>query len=134
MIAFALRRMQQSVVVMTAVAFIGFVLFNYIGDPVHNMVGPETTPQVRERLRRDLGLDQPFHVQFARFVGNAVASDFGISFRLGRKVGDIIAERLPATFELSVGAALLALALGVPMGVHTALRRRGWLSNFLLTS
>jgi peptide/nickel transport system permease protein len=133
MIAFTLRRMLQSVVVMVAVAFIGFVLFNYVGDPVHNMVGAETTPEVREQLREDLGLNQPFYIQFSKFVANAVTGDFGISFRLGRKVNDLIQERLPATFELSFVAAVLALALGVPAGVYTALRPHGWLSNAVLT-
>ena len=117
MIAFTLRRLLQSVIVMIAVAFIGFVLFNYVGDPVHNMVGAETTPQAREELRKDLGLDRPFYVQFYKFVSNAVVGDFGISFRLVRKVSDLIIERLPATFELGFVAAALALVLGVPMGV-----------------
>jgi peptide/nickel transport system permease protein len=134
MIAFIVHRLLQSVIVMTAVAFVALTLFNYVGDPVHNMVGPETAPEVSEQIRIDLGLDQPFYVQFLRFLSNAAISDFGISFRLGSQVGELIKERLPATCELSFTAAVLALAGGIPMGVYTALHRRGWLSNFFLTA
>lgn len=129
-----MRRILQSVIVMVAVAFIGFLLFNHVGDPIHNMVGVETTPDVREQMRRDLGLDQPFYVQFYRFLVNAAQGDFGISFRLGQPVSDLIGERLPATFELSFVAALLALGAGVPMGVYTALHKKGRLSNLFLTA
>jgi peptide/nickel transport system permease protein len=79
-----------------------------------------------------LGLDQPFPVQFAKFLGNAVQGEFGVSYRQGRKVSTLIVDRLPATLELSIAAAFIALAVGVPMGVYTALRRRGFLSNVLL--
>jgi peptide/nickel transport system permease protein len=84
-------------------------------------------------LVRDLGLDQPFYVQFAKFVVSAVQGEFGISYRLARPVAQLIAERLPATLELSMMAALLALTIGVPMGVYTGLRRDSWLSRFFLT-
>jgi len=89
-------------------------------------------PQI-ERLRRDLGLDQPFPVQFARFVGNAVQGDFGLSLRQGRKVSSLIVERFPATLELATSAALLALGLGIPMGVYAALRRGTFSSQALMT-
>lgn len=133
MYAFAVRRILQSVIVMIAVAFVGFVLFNFVGDPIHNMVGSETSPDVKERLREDLGLNQPFYIQFWKFISNAVVGHFGISFRLGRSVSTLIQERLPATFELSFVAAFIALAFGVPMGVYTALRPRSWVSTIMLT-
>jgi len=103
-----------------------FSLFQYVGDPVSNMVGQDATLAQRERLRGELGLDRPAPVQFARFVGHALGGDFGVSLRQGREVSVLIAERLPATLELSVVAAALALALGIPLGVYAALRRRHW--------
>src|SRR6266511_4855510 len=101
MAAFILRRIVQSVVVMGVVAFIAFGLFNFTGDPVMFMVGQDATIEDRARLRTDLGLDQPFYVQFARFVGRAVRGDFGLSLRQGRAVSTLLKERLPATLELA---------------------------------
>ena len=133
MLAFILRRLAQALIVMLAVAFIAFMLFQYVGDPVTNLLGQDATPQQREQLRADLGLDQPFPVQFARFVGNAVQGEFGLSLRQGRKVSALIVERLPATLELSLAAALIALGFGIPMGVYTALRRGSVPSQALMT-
>jgi peptide/nickel transport system permease protein len=133
MLAFVLRRAMQAVLVMLTVAFVSFVLFQYTGDPVAFMVGQDASPAERAALRRDLGLDQPFVVQFAKFVGNAATGDFGLSLREGRKVSSLIRERLPATLELCFVAAFLAIVVGVPAGVYTALRRRSWLAQTLLT-
>ena len=132
MLAFILRRILQSVAVMAAVAFIAFALFTYTGDPVTFMVGQDATQEDRARLRADLGLDQPFYVQFGRFVGRAVQGDFGLSLRQGRPVATLLRERLPATLELAFTAAVLAVLLGVPAGVYTALKRDSWLSHVLL--
>jgi peptide/nickel transport system permease protein len=123
MLAFIVRRLAQAVIVMLTVAFLAFMLFQYVGDPVAQMLGQDATQQQREALQRDLGLDQPFPVQFARFVGNAVQGDFGLSLRQGRQVSTLIAERFPATLELSLAAAVIALVVGVPLGVYAALRR-----------
>ncbi|MBN8507696.1 MAG: ABC transporter permease [Burkholderiales bacterium] len=133
MFAFILRRLAQAFVVMLAVAFIAFMLFQYVGDPVASMLGQDATPEQREQLRAELGLDQPFPVQFARFVGNAVSGDFGISLRQGRKVSTLIAERLPATLELSFAAAIIALVVGIPLGVYAALRRGSFGSQLAMT-
>jgi peptide/nickel transport system permease protein len=119
--------------VMLAVGLVAFSLFNYVGDPVNLMLGQDATPEQREDLRRDLGLDRPFYVQYARFVGNAVKGEFGLSLRQARPVSTLIKERLPATLELAFSAALLALIGGLLMGVYTALRRGGVASNVLLT-
>ena len=132
MLAFIIKRLIEAMLVMLVVAIIAFSLFQYVGDPVVTMLGQDATPEQRDELRRDLGLDQPFYVQFGHFVGNAVQGEFGISYRQGRKVSSLLAERLPATLELSFTAAVLALAIGVPLGVYTALRRKGVLSNIFL--
>jgi peptide/nickel transport system permease protein len=133
MLAFILRRLLQAVVVMLTVAFIAFMLFQYVGDPVTNLLGQDATPEQRNQLRADLGLDKPFPVQFAAFVGNAVQGEFGLSLRQGRKVSALIAERLPATLELALSAALIALLVGIPMGVYAALRRGSVLSQLMMT-
>ena len=127
-----MRRILQSVAVMAVVAFIAFGMFNFVGDPVAFMVGQDATLEERARLRTDLGLDQPFPVQFARFVGHAVQGDFGLSLRQGRPVATLIKERLPATLELSAVAAALALVIGIPLGVYTALKRDTVLAQALL--
>ncbi len=133
MLAFIVRRLLQASAVMAVVALIAFSLFRYVGDPVLTMLGQDATPEQRVELTRSLGLDEPFYVQFGVFLGKAVQGDFGISYRQGRKVSTLILDRLPATLELSIAAAVIALVAGVPMGVYTALRRRGFLSNALLS-
>ena len=133
MLAFVLRRLLQAVIVMLTVAFVAFMLFQYVGDPVSSMLGQDATPEQREQLRADLGLDAPFPLQFARFVGNAVRGDFGLSLRQGRKVSALIAERFPATLELSLAAAVVALAVGVPLGVYAALRRGSFGAQLAMT-
>jgi peptide/nickel transport system permease protein len=133
MLAFVLRRLVQAVIVMLTVAFIAFMLFQYVGDPVTNLLGQDATPAQRVQLRADLGLDKPFPVQFARFVGNALQGEFGLSLRQGRKVSSLIVERLPATLELSLTAAIIALVFGIPMGVYAALRKGSFASQVMMT-
>ncbi len=133
MLAFILRRLLQAIVVMAAVGFIAFMLFQYVGDPVTSLLGQDATQEQRDQLRKDLGLDQPFPLQFARFVGNAVQGEFGLSLRQGRKVSSLIAERFPATLELALGAAVIALVVGVPLGVYAALRRGRFGSQLVMT-
>jgi peptide/nickel transport system permease protein len=133
MFAFILRRLIQAVVVMVAVAFIAFLLFQYVGDPVVFLLGQDATPQQIRDLRADLGLDKSFVVQFWHFLLNAAQGEFGLSLRQGAKVSRLIAERFPATLELSLIAALLALVIGIPMGVYRALRRGKFLSQVFMT-
>jgi peptide/nickel transport system permease protein len=132
MIVFVIHRIGQSMTVMLAAAFIAFSLFHYVGDPISNMVGQDATAEQRQLIRNQLGLDDPFFVQFARFVINAIQGEFGISYRLNLPAADVIAKRLPATLELVATAAVIALALGVPLGVYTALRRHGFVTRLLL--
>jgi peptide/nickel transport system permease protein len=130
--AFILRRLGQAILVMLTVGLIAFALFRFVGDPVIFMLGQDATPEDRARVTQQLGLDQPFYVQYARFVERALHGEFGLSLRQVRPVKSLIMERLPATLELCFIAALFALAAGIPMGVYTALRRNSWLSHALL--
>jgi peptide/nickel transport system permease protein len=133
LIAFVLRRLLQGVLVMLVVGFIAFSLFNFVGDPVSLMLPPEATQVDREQMRAALGLDKPFYVQFGTFLENAVQGNFGISLRLGRPVSVLLIERLPATLELAITAALIGLSVGIPVGVYTALKRHSWVSRAMLT-
>jgi peptide/nickel transport system permease protein len=133
MLAFVIRRLLQGALVMLAVGLIAFALFRYVGDPVVFMLGQDATPEERAQLTERLGLDQPFYLQYADFVGRAVQGDFGFSLRQLRPVSTLVVERLPATLELSLAAALFALVVGIPMGVYSALRRDSWLAHLFMT-
>jgi len=123
----------QAVIVMVAVAFIAFLLFQYVGDPVVFLLGQDATPEQIRQLRTDLRLDQPFVVQYWHFLVNAAQGEFGLSLRQGAKVSRLIAERFPATLELALVAASMALLIGVPMGVYAALRRGTFMSQVFMT-
>jgi peptide/nickel transport system permease protein len=123
LIAFILRRLLASIGVLIAVGLIAFAMFRFVGDPVNQMVGVETSTLEREQLRRQLGLDRPVLVQAARFLVNAARLDFGVSYQFKQPVADLIAARMPATLELAVVATLMSLLAGIPMGVYSALRR-----------
>jgi peptide/nickel transport system permease protein len=133
MLAFVIRRLVQAVMVMAVVALIAFSLFRFVGDPVNQMVGIETSAEERLALRHDLGLDDPVVVQFGRFVWRALHFDFGASYQFKQPVIDLVAERFPATMELALVSAVLALAIGIPMGVYTGLHRNSALSNVFMT-
>ena len=133
MFAFIVRRLAQATLVMVTVAFISFMLFQYVGDPVVFLLGQDGTQEQVQELRQALGLDQPFIVQFWHFLLNAAQGEFGFSLRQGTKVSALIAERFPATLELALVAGFLALAVGVPMGVYAALRRGTFLSQVFMT-
>ncbi|MFZ1498319.1 MAG: ABC transporter permease [Giesbergeria sp.] len=132
MFAFVIRRLLQAVLVLVAVAFISFLLFQYVGDPVVFLLGQDARPDQIRELRSALGLDKPFFVQFWHFLVHAAQGEFGLSLRQGAKVSRLIAERFPATLELSLVAAVLALVVGVPMGVYAALRRGSFLSQVFM--
>jgi peptide/nickel transport system permease protein len=132
MLAFTVRRLLQAAAVMLTVALLAFSLFRYVGDPVVFMLGQDATPEERAAVSVGLGLDQPFHVQYTRFVSRALTGEFGMSLRQMRPVSTLFLERLPATLELSLVAAVFALVAGVAMGVRTALAPRSILSQLFL--
>eukprot|EP01037_Dinobryon_pediforme_P010834 gene10834-10914_t len=132
MFAFILSRVFQAVPVLLIVGFISFAMFAFVGDPVTVMLGQDYTEAQRVALVKQLGLDQPLFVQYGNFVWQALHGNFGISYRLARPVGGLIAERLPATLELALTAAVLAVAIGIPMGVFTGIRRNSVLSRLFM--
>jgi len=132
-IAYALRSLAQAVMVMLAVALIAFAMFRFVGDPVANMVGQEASLLEREELAERLGLKDPFPLQFVHFVADMARGEFGMSYRQGRPVRDLLMERVPATVELAFLSSLFALVLGIALGVYTAIRRRGVLANAVMS-
>jgi peptide/nickel transport system permease protein len=132
MFAFILRRLLQSVLVLLAVGVIAFALFRLVGDPINQIVSLDTPAAERERIRLELGLDDPSIVQFGRYLARAATLDFGISYQFRQPVAKLIGERMPATLELAFVAALLSLIVGIPMGVYTALRRVTALSSLFM--
>ena len=134
MLNYFLKRLLQSILVMLIVGFVSFSLFNFVGDPVHNMVGQEASEETREEIREKLGLNDPVYTQFFKFVGNVSNGDFGLSYELRRPVSLLISERLPATLELVLVSAFIAIFFGVFFGVYTAINREGFVSNLILIS
>ncbi len=127
--AFIISRLLQAIPVLLIVGFVSFAMFAFVGDPVTIMLGQDYTEAQRVALVHKLGLDQPFFVQYVKFMWAAVQGDFGLSYRLARPVSGLILERLPATSELALTSAVLALAIGVPMGVYTGIHRNSFLSR-----
>ncbi|TYC54147.1 ABC transporter permease [Rhodobacterales bacterium] len=133
MILFAARRLFQALIVMLVVSFLAFTMFRFVGDPINQMVGIETSLEDRAALRESLGLNDPMPLQFARFVAGALRFDFGTSYQFRQPVADLFAKRIPATLELSLTSALFALVIGVPMGIHAGLKRESALSKLFMS-
>lgn len=134
MLAFIIRRVLQSILVLLIVGLTAFSMFRFVGDPIDNMLGQERTAADIERLREQLGLDQAFPVQYYKFLTEAAQGNFGVSYRQGRPVAEILLERAPATLELAAVSGILAIAFGIAFGVFTAIRRNGVLANTIMSA
>ena len=128
------ERLTQGVLVLLIVSGVAFALFQFVGDPVSQMLPPDASAADRAALAEALGLNDSAFVQYVRFLENAVTGEFGLSLRQGAPVTDLILERLPATVELATLSVLLALVIGIPIGVHTALYPETPLSRLFLGS
>jgi peptide/nickel transport system permease protein len=131
MLRFLSVRLWNGLLVMVGVSFVSFLLFNYIGDPVNNLVGETATIEQKQQMRSALGLDQPMLVRFGKFVWLAAQGEFGISYRSLEPVARVLLGRVPATLELSLCAAVLALGLGIPLGVYAGIRRAALPAQFI---
>ncbi len=134
MLAFIIRRVGQSLLVLLVTGLVAFSMFRFVGDPIDNMLGQERTIEDVERLRAQLGLDQPCPVQYFKFLENAVQGNFGVSYRQGRPVAEILMERAPATLELAFVSGVLAIVIGIALGVFTAIRRNGVAANVIMAT
>jgi len=134
MVSFILKRLAQSLLVMAIVSAVSFSLFNFVGDPVNNMVGQDATREQRVEIRQQLGLDDPILTQYVRFIGNMTKGEFGLSYRIKRPVDDLILERLPATIELVFVSAIISLFFGIVLGIYTGIKRNSWISRVILST
>ncbi len=129
MFRFLSTRLWNGLLVMIGVSFISFLLFTYIGDPVNNLLGETATGEQKQAMRAALGLDQPLVWRFFKYLGLAMQGEFGISYRNLEPVGHVLLSRVPATLELALCAAVLALGVGIPMGVYAGIKRDSWLAQ-----
>ncbi|MBS8225151.1 ABC transporter permease [Vannielia litorea] len=134
MLSFIVKRVGQSILVLLITGLVAFSMFTFVGDPIDNMLGQERTIEDVERLRQQLGLDKPFVVQYYRFLEQAVQGNFGVSYRQGRPVAEILLERAPATLELAAVSGIFAILLGIALGVFTAIRRNGIAANLIMSA
>lgn len=132
MLTFVLKRLLQAVIVMLVVTLIAFLLFQFIGDPVTQMLGQEATEADRIALRQSLGLDEPLWKQYGTFVVNALHGEFGTSLRQGAPVVQLLAEKMPATLELAFFSAFVATLIGIPLGVFVALHKDAMIAKWLM--
>jgi peptide/nickel transport system permease protein len=123
------KRLVQVIPVMLGITIVAFVLVRLTGDPAAIILPPEAPQEVVDNFRREFGLDQPLYIQYLRFVGDALRGDFGRSIRYKEPVGQLFAERVPATLELALSSMALALIVGVPVGILSAVRRNTWLDT-----
>jgi peptide/nickel transport system permease protein len=117
------RRLLQSLIVLLGVSFVVFFILHLTGDPALVLLPPDASPEDVRRFREVMGFNDPFLVQYGRFLGGALRGDFGQSIRHGEPAFHLVAERMPATFELAGAALLIALALAIPAGIVSAVRR-----------
>ncbi|MEL6691260.1 MAG: ABC transporter permease, partial [Pseudomonadota bacterium] len=134
MLSYIIKRIGQSILVLLITGLVAFSMFTFVGDPIDNMLGQERTQADIDRLREQLGLDEPFVVQYYRFLEQAVQGNFGISYRQGRPVAEILLERAPATLELAFVSGIFAIVLGIALGVFTAIRRNGITANIIMSA
>jgi len=132
MFAFAIKRILQAVIVMLIISFIGFAIKHNFGDPVRDLVGQRVTPAERAEIRERLGLNDPFMIQYVRFLGAAVQGDLGQSYFFKRPASEVIIRKAPATLELVFCASLIIVVLSVPLGIYAAIRPKTLFSRFIM--
>ncbi len=131
-LAFLLRRLLQACVVMLVISLIGFSIQDNLGDPLRELVGQSVSEAERDALREEMGLNDPFFVQYGRFLVNAVQGDLGTSYFFKKPALEVILDKFPATFELVLGATLIIVLVSVPVGVYCAIRPRSWLAKIVM--
>jgi len=132
MSVFLIRRLIQSAIVLAAMSFLVFVGVFAIGNPADLLVSPEATQLERQQVIEHFGLDQPWWVQYARFIRGALVGDLGSSFRHATPAVQLILERLPATLELAIAAMVMALVLGIPLGLIAGIRSRSLVGRLVM--
>jgi ABC-type dipeptide/oligopeptide/nickel transport system permease component len=129
MTTYIIKRLLQVIPVLLGITLVAFVLVRLTGDPATIMLPPEAPPETVAAFRQEYGLDQPIYIQYLRFIGDALRGDFGRSLRYREPVADLFLERLPATLELAFGAMFIAIFVGIPVGVVSAVKRNTWIDT-----
>ncbi len=124
MLVYFANRLKQSVILMFLMSLIAFGGMYVASDPVAVLAPDDFTDEDRIHLEKELGLDKPLYMQYLRFISNVLRGDFGTSFVYDEPVADLILERLPATLEIAVFAIIIALSIGIPMGIYSGLNRK----------
>ena len=132
MFAFIVRRIVQAVIVMLVISLVGFSIQHQIGDPVRDLVGERVTPAEREVIRERLGLNDPFYIQYFRFVKNACKGNLGMSFFYKKPALEVILSKAPATIELVIATALILIIVSIPAGIYSAIYPRRWFSRLVM--
>jgi peptide/nickel transport system permease protein len=132
MFAFIVRRIIQAIIVMLVISLVGFSIQHTIGDPVRDLVGERVTPAEREVIRDKLGLNDPFYIQYARFVKNACRGDLGLSFFYKKPALEVIVSKAPATFELVIVTATILIVICIPAGIYAAIYPKSWFSRIVM--
>ena len=132
MFAFIVRRIIQAIIVMLVISLVGFSIQHQIGDPIRDLVGERVTPAEREVIRDQLGLNDPFYVQYIRFVKNACKGDLGLSFFYKKPALEVIAAKAPATIELVIVTALILIVISIPAGIYSAIYPKSWFSRIVM--
>ncbi|MEP3244308.1 MAG: ABC transporter permease [Sneathiella sp.] len=129
---FAIRRILQAALVMFVISLIGFSIQDNLGDPLRELVGQSVSENERQAMRDRMGLNDPFLVQYGRFLGNAVQGDLGNSYFFKKPALEVIAAKFPATLELVIGASFIIIVFAIPLGVYCAISPASWLSRFVM--
>jgi len=130
---FLAKRTVQAILVMLVISLIGFSIQDNLGDPLRELVGQSVSEEVREELRTKMGLNDPFFVQYGRFLSKAVQLDLGNSYFFKRPALEVIADKFPATMELVIGATIIIVFVSVPVGVYCAINPKGLISRIVMT-
>lgn len=134
MSVFIIRRLMQAVLVVWIMSLLVFVGVNIVGDPVDMLINPEADQAEIERVIRELGLDRPIHEQYWFFVVNALKGDLGNSFIFNQPALKLIVQRMPATFELAIVSLLMAIVIGIPLGVYAGLKPESKISKTVMAT
>lgn len=134
MTVFVIRRLLQAALVMIIMSLLVFGGVFLVGDPVEMLVADDADQAERQAIIKSMGLDLPFYMQYLRFVGNALQGDMGNSFVFQEPAMELILERMPATFELAIAALLIAVVIGIPLGIYAGLKADSWVSKTIMTA
>lgn len=132
MIAFFIKRFFQAVIVMFIISLISFSIQDNLGDPLRELVGQAVSEEERQALRDEMGLNDPFLVQYMRFAGKAIQGDLGNSYFFKEPALDVILKKFPATMELVMGATFIIVCLSVPLGVYSAIKPNSLFSKAVM--